>query len=102
MRKAKVNGSIPMWKHINKDAVIKRYPKQHVTVEEEKSHEGENGAEHIEDNTWYSLDTEYTCIWLGTHTGKPGDGLYVEDGTHASSKEATDNSTDEPKTNVGK
>lgn len=69
-----------------------------ITEENESTFADNNFAEHIDDNTCYSSDTEYACICLGTHTGKSGDGLYFEDGTHASSKEATDNSTDEPKT----
>ncbi len=58
-------------------------------------------ADHGDEYTCMSLDAEYTCSWLGTHTGCSGDGSSFEDGTHASSKEITDNVTDEPCTYVG-
>lgn len=57
---------------------------------------------HNDDDTKMSDRTEYTCCCFGTHTGKPGDGSHVDDGTHAPSKEASDNLTDEHTTGHGK
>lgn len=100
MERPRYNGTIPRSNNTSVVAcLLKRQNKKIVTEENEPTFaDNNNVAEHIDDNTCYSSDTEYACICFGTHTGRSGDGVYVEDGTHASSKEATDNSTDEPKT----